>query len=1238
MLKGKWFMRNYRSITRITSIFLLSLMLTGPLGWIVEPAQAQSGTDSQALELPLVDDWLVVSTTEQLVYINEHQEQYLDKHIRLDNDIDLAGVPWIPLGGNEYAPFSGSFDGQGHTITGLVIDGDTRTNVGFFGEATGSIRNVSLKVNITGGSRTGGVTGYQSGGSIEGAYTEGSVTSLTALDPNKVISTGGITGVLGNATVERSSSAASVTVGWGYNMYAAGITGYSFGGTITDSYFKGQVRNVADVGNSFVFASGIGAYFSGGTGSRNTVRNTYSRGYMHPDNPGSFTDRSAIISYANSTDTYNSYFDQETTGVSAGVGSYYNTATVEAAGKTSAEMKQEDTYGGWDFDQTWNIHPSVNDGYPYLRPQILTEKLQPAVAGEPYSQKISGWDGTHAGLTWSATGLPPGMSLSPTGELQGIPLQLLPGSIKYNVVITATDAGDAAAVHSFQLEVKTKAPELVNASVQPGIVAGSTSIMAIPRQAGHTLAYVLNHAEASPPLLGDTLPADAVPYIPGMYIFDVSPGQTLDVYEVDVQQRIQGWKRFVLEKQHIREFIPVSSIRLEPPALTLMAGDAPAKLAPILEPADATNRTVTWLSTEPTVASVSPSGEVIPLEPGQAVITATASNGSTTEAIITVLPATGTVTGSVYSTVSSSVYDPELELVPLARAAVSIGSSRALTDDDGIFQLAQIPVGLQTIIVEASGYGTSVQTVNVHRRQSVDTGMITLMLSETSEPEEPQPEPHPGPDPEPETPQPEPEPGTEPGTPPENEPSPEPGPSPAPDQSSRDRDARPSTGQNIPAASSLIELSLNGQNVWVPMSSETTADAQKAIRLKPDAASLITAFTASRELLIRLDDSSSPVVYLDLPGEALLDMLKQSEPNAMNQGITLAVNNVSYPLPLDRLHNLGPALDVNTVVTMVIDQADASTVSRLEAVLAEQGTKLIGSPVTFSLEINGQPLDSLQNMNTSTSINTPLHPKRSMSLPFPVDPTRSTAVWIDTDTMIHFVPTLFHANVANSDDTELGEQENDNTGNSSMKTSAVATIYSPHDGLFALISSNHVFADVHEHWAQDDIKLMANKQIVQGEGNYFRPDTPMTRGELATLLVRSLGLIESGAASSFTDISAQARYAKAVSTAQGLGLIEGYDDGTFRPDASVTREQLAVILSRTLRLTGKMPQTRSEGLELFSDKQQIAAWAVEPIAQLLDSDIIRGTTAAEFSPKAPATRAHSIVMLKRMLQHLEYMN
>ncbi|MCZ4141316.1 hypothetical protein BZG17_26175, partial [Escherichia coli] len=122
---------------------LMSVMLLGHIGLYGGLAFADSNTGNQEWVPPLENDWVIISTQEQLVYVDQNQEQFVDKQIRLDNDIDLTGVNWVPFGGNDYAPFSGTFDGRGHTISGLVINGDTRLNVGFFGEANGTIRNIS---------------------------------------------------------------------------------------------------------------------------------------------------------------------------------------------------------------------------------------------------------------------------------------------------------------------------------------------------------------------------------------------------------------------------------------------------------------------------------------------------------------------------------------------------------------------------------------------------------------------------------------------------------------------------------------------------------------------------------------------------------------------------------------------------------------------------------------------------------------------------------------------------------------------------------------------------------------------------------------------------------------------------------------------------------------------------------------------------------------------------------------
>jgi hypothetical protein len=394
------------------------------------------------------------------------------------------------------------------------------------------------------------------------------------------------------------------------------------------------------------------------------------------------------------------------------------------------------------------------------------------------------------------------------------------------------------------------------------------------------------------------------------------------------------------------------------------------------------------------------------------------------------------------------------------------------------------------------------------------------------------------------------------------------------------------------------------------MAQETTAEGQFAIRLKPDASALAQAFAANHEVRMEFQ-ADSPAVYLDLPGKALVDMLKQTEAGESGRVITFAVNGTVFQLPLRWLNGFTPKLDTDSTVTIVIQQAAPSTVSSLSAALAQQKAELIGSPVSFSIEINGQPSESLRNRYTN------MYMKKTIALPAPADPAQSAVVWVDSHNGIHFAPAVFH---------EAPDE---------------AVMYSLQNGLFAAISSLHAFVDLNGHWAKDDIELMANKWIVRGEsGTSFSPDTPVTRAELAVLLVRSLGLIESesGADSSFADVSPKAWYAGAVRTARAAGFITGYDDGTFRPDALITREQLAVIIARALSFTGKTLQTDKAALEALSDADAIAARADDSVAKLLESGLIQGSVAAGFSPKEPATRAESTVILKWILQYLEFIN
>ncbi len=116
-----------------------------------------------------------------------------------------------------------------------------------------------------------------------------------------------------------------------------------------------------------------------------------------------------------------------------------------------------------------------------------------------------------------------------------------------------------------------------------------------------------------------------------------------------------------------------------------------------------------------------------------------------------------------------------------------------------------------------------------------------------------------------------------------------------------------------------------------------------------------------------------------------------------------------------------------------------------------------------------------------------------------------------------------------------------------------------------------------DRWSAGYIEWSRTAGYLQGyEDGTFRPDKPMTRAELAACLVRiteSRGTASSGAARSFSDVNGSEWYAEYVSKASALGLITGYTDGTFRPNANVTRAEAVTMINRML---ARNPDTAPE--------------------------------------------------------------
>ncbi len=188
---------------------------------------------------------------------------------------------------------------------------------------------------------------------------------------------------------------------------------------------------------------------------------------------------------------------------------------------------------------------------------------------------------------------------------------------------------------------------------------------------------------------------------------------------------------------------------------------------------------------------------------------------------------------------------------------------------------------------------------------------------------------------------------------------------------------------------------------------------------------------------------------------------------------------------------------------------------------------------------------------------------------------------------------------------------------------------------YAALAYEKTFADIATHWARNDIEVMAARHVAQGmPDGTFAPDAGVTRAQFAAFVTRCLGL-EPGGAAGFSDVPANAWYAGVVAAAAKAGIVKGFEDGTFRPDEPITREQVAAMVTRALKVAGKevtlTPAERDRLLAVFADRGAIGDWALDAVAVAVKEGIVRGRAVDSFAPQAGATRAEAVTMLKRLL-------
>jgi peptidoglycan/xylan/chitin deacetylase (PgdA/CDA1 family) len=168
------------------------------------------------------------------------------------------------------------------------------------------------------------------------------------------------------------------------------------------------------------------------------------------------------------------------------------------------------------------------------------------------------------------------------------------------------------------------------------------------------------------------------------------------------------------------------------------------------------------------------------------------------------------------------------------------------------------------------------------------------------------------------------------------------------------------------------------------------------------------------------------------------------------------------------------------------------------------------------------------------------------------------------------------------------------------------------------------------HWAYASLKFcLDNGYLQKSSAGYVLPDRAATRGEFLTALAKLSGVESSyGAqtASPYSDISDSDALAPYAKWANEAGLMGGFG-GAFHPNALLTREQMAAVVSRYLESLGRAQSGGS--VESYSDAASISDWAKDGVALCTGLSILQGTNGA-FRPQASLTRAETAVIIERL--------
>ena len=183
---------------------------------------------------------------------------------------------------------------------------------------------------------------------------------------------------------------------------------------------------------------------------------------------------------------------------------------------------------------------------------------------------------------------------------------------------------------------------------------------------------------------------------------------------------------------------------------------------------------------------------------------------------------------------------------------------------------------------------------------------------------------------------------------------------------------------------------------------------------------------------------------------------------------------------------------------------------------------------------------------------------------------------------------------------------------------------------FLVVKTYAIFPDITSHWAEEVIIKWAARGIVKGvpDGS-FRPDASITRAEFVTIIDSVMNFVNKSD-EQFIDVPSNEWYADKVAKSVAAGVTVGIGNNMFGPSNNITRQEAAVMLYRAFNIQVE----NQSASDKFVDSNQIALWAKDAVDALVQNKYILGRPGNRFAPNENITRAEALKIIDNILDDI----